>query len=419
MLDTNDLRSVARSLFEEGVRAADPGKAVRDALSSRPLPSTGSGRQIVIAIGKAAASMMKAALPLVRDDALAIAVVNYENQTDIPGCTVYCAGHPIPDENGLQASRQILRVLMSAGSEDHVLCLISGGASALVPAPILGLTLAEKAKTNELMLANGLEISEINLVRQHLSLFKGGGMRRLASPATVRTLIVSDVIGDDPRAIASGPTASLLGSRAEAKKVLDDFGIFDDLPQSARTVFQEDCPELPDNSEDADLEVICSNTISLKAIEKAAAEWSPRIVSAQLSGNVEQVSQELVEEAKQLPTDGKNLLIWGGETTVIVNGTGRGGRNQELALRFALQSGELEGDWVFLSGGTDGRDGPTDAAGALVDQGSSHRLAESDQDIDALLNNNDSYKALDASSDLLMTGATGTNVADLVLFLRG
>lgn len=413
-----DLRSVARALFDEGVRAADPGLAVCNALSSRPLPDTGSGRQIVIAIGKAAASMMKAALPFVSEDALAIAVVNYENKTEIPGCTVYCAGHPIPDENGLQASRQILRVLMSATNEDHVLCLISGGASALVPAPILGLTLEDKAKTNELMLANGLEISEINLVRQHLSMFKGGGMRRLASPATVRTLIVSDVIGDDPRAIASGPTASRLGSREDAKKVLDDFGIFADLPEAVRTVFEEDCVDLPEDTDDADLEVICSNGISLSAIERAADGWSPTIASSQLSGNVEQVSKSLIEQAKQIPTGEQQLLIWGGETTVIVNGTGKGGRNQELALRFALDSAELDGDWVFLSGGTDGRDGPTDAAGALVDQESLKRLNSESSDVFALLANNDSYQALEASGDLLMTGATGTNVADLVMFLR-
>lgn len=413
-----DLRSEVTDLFNVGVRAADPGKAVDDALRSSPLSKPKGGRQIVIAIGKAAASMMKAALPHTGDDTLAIAVVNYENKTEIPGCTVYCAGHPVPDENGLKASRQILRVLMSANEYDSVLCLISGGASALVPAPILGLTLEDKAKTNELMLASGLEIEQMNLVRQQLSMFKGGGMRQLAAPAAVRTLIVSDVISDDPRAIASGPTASPLGSRADACRVLDDFGIFDRLPEAVQKVLREDTTKVTHSDDQPDLKVICSNSLSLEAIKMAGLRWSPQIVSAHLSGNVDDVAKELAEIAAKTPKDQDCLLIWGGETTVVVKGSGKGGRNQELALRFALEAEGIEGDWVFLSGGTDGRDGPTDAAGAIVDGNSARRLNANNSDLDAMLNNNDSNAALAASGDLLMTGATGTNVADLVLFLR-
>ena len=417
-MQKDDLRSVARALFSEGVRAADPYKAVDNALRIRPIPDDGHGRQIVIAIGKAAAAMMRAALPHVREDALAVAVVNYENNTDILGCKVFCAGHPIPDENGLRASRQVLKILLAAGPEDHVLCLISGGASALVPAPALGLSLSDKAKTNALMLSSGMEISEINLVRQHLSIFKGGGMRKLASPATVRTLIVSDVIGDDPRAIASGPTATPLGSRADAVNVLNHYGIFEQLPENVQNVLTDDVLDLPETDDEVDLNVICSNALSLKAIENAATHWSPRIVSSELSGNVDQVVHDLVAEAK-LSTRGEHrLLIWGGETTVVVKGTGRGGRNQELALRFALAAQDLEGEWVFLSGGTDGRDGPTDAAGELVDQNSLDRLLSIDGDVQNMLANNDSNRALAASGDLLDTGATGTNVADLMLFLR-
>ena len=420
MATKTDLRTLVRELFDIGVRAADPAAAVNDALRREPLDRPKSGRYFVVAIGKAACPMAEAALAHVPPGTpvTAMAVTNYENVRDVAGCTVLGAGHPNPDENGLRAGRLVLHLLMAAGANDHVLCLISGGGSALLPAPLPGIALADKIRVNELMLANGLDITETNLVRQQLSLLKGGGLARFAAPATIRTLAVSDVIGDDPRAIASGPTASPLGSLSDATNVLQKRGIWNELPESVHAVLTDSVSPAQQLKAANDIAVICSNKISLEAIANAAGDCSPQIVSGRLNGDVAQAAGKISDFVRQSRTGSNRLLIWGGETTVNLTGTGKGGRNQELALRFALQNEDLPGEWVFLACGTDGRDGPTDAAGGIVDRGTAERVRKARGRPEMLLTNNDSNTALHLAGDLLVCGATGTNVADVALFLR-
>ena len=228
-------RHFARSLFDRAIEAAEPAKAVRNSLLTAPLPAMPGGRLILIALGKAACAMMEEALRHVPESVIpqAIAVTNYENARTVNGCEVIAACHPVPDQNDLTASQRITNALMSAGS-DLVLMLISGGGSALLPSPIAGITLKDKIETNEILLRNGYDISGINLIRQQLSTLKGGRLTRLVSPAPVRSLIISDVIGDDLRAIASGPTVTPIGTMAEAAALLQSHSHFEMLPKSVQ-----------------------------------------------------------------------------------------------------------------------------------------------------------------------------------------
>lgn len=419
-MTAHDLRTVATTLFKAAVVAADPALAVRTALRRAPLPPLSGGRYVLIAAGKAACAMMQEALAHLPDGAAyrAIAVTNYENARAIAGCDVLAAGHPVPDENGLNASKRVAGLLAGAQRHDFVLCLISGGGSALLPAPAEGISLADKIAVNEILLAHGFDITEINLIRQQLSRLKGGGMLCLAHPAQVRALIVSDVIGDDMRVIASGPTAQPIGTRAEAAALLKARGVWALCPRSVQARLSQVAPAGRPAPAQADNALIGSNRQSLQAVADAVADWTPHIVSDRLQGDVAEAADNIVKAIGKTPAKGRQLLIWGGETTVRLTGTGRGGRNQELALRVAQQADAIAGDWVFLSGGTDGRDGPTDAAGGLVDAGTFGRIRAGGLDPVAMLGNNDSYAALKAAGDLLITGATGTNVADVQIFLR-
>ncbi len=401
------MREQAKTLFQVAVAAADPAKALRPHLTDLPAIS---GRYLVIAVGKAACTMAQEALRQV-PDAAAIAVTNYENAREVAGCTVMAAGHPVPDENGEKAGRAVIELLQSAGENDVVLALISGGGSALLPTPVAGITLNDKAEVSRVLLSAGFDITEMNLVRQQLSVLKGGGMARLAAPASVKAYILSDVIGDDLRVIASGPTVSPIGTRADVVALLGQRGVFDQMPDAVRRVL-----ETP--AEQTDLiavenVLVGSNRHSLEAM--FAADPEAKIVSTALVGDVADAARTIIDAAK---THSETVLIFGGETTVTISGTGKGGRNQELALRVAmLAENENLGEWVFLSGGTDGRDGPTDAAGGIVDNGTLGRIRRK-ADVDAMLANNDSYHALKIAGDLLMTGSTGTNVADIQIFIR-
>lgn len=412
-----NLRQIAMDLFQAAVDRADPAKALRLALAHDPLPDMDGGRIFVVAIGKAAAPMMREALDLIPDVHQALVVTNPENLCEIDGARVLAGSHPVPDAASAAAGRAVLDMLADTRDGDRVIALISGGGSALMVAPAPGLTLADKAKVNELLLASGLEINDMNLVRQQLSATKGGGLLRHAAPAEVFGFLLSDVIGDDLRAIASGPTVSSLGSRADARVMLERAGIWDAVPEVVRTHLS--ATEVPEATLFADNRLIGSNGQSLRAMLDAVPDtFDARIVSDALIGDVGDAAEEVsraVEDAT-----GPVALIFGGETTVQLKGDGRGGRNQELALRVASGAeGRLAPGWVFLSGGTDGRDGPTDSAGGLVDSGSITRISEAGGDLAALLENNDSYAALKLADDLILTGGTGTNVADVQVFLRG
>ncbi|OUS05692.1 hypothetical protein A9Q96_10855 [Rhodobacterales bacterium 52_120_T64] len=405
------MRQRAVRLFEAAVKAADPALALRPHLADLPEIT---GRYILISIGKAACAMMEEAIANLPKDARfeAIAVTNYENAREIEHCVVMAAGHPVPDENGEAAGQAVIDLLQTTTTDDVVLALISGGGSALLPAPVNGVSLADKAEVSRILLGAGVDISEMNMVRQQLSRLKGGGMARMAAPATLHSYILSDVIGDDLRVIASGPAVAPIGTRSTARELLVSLNVLKQMPTSVQDYLMINAPEVvAAHSENT---LIGTNGQSLQAIQAASVDGV--IVSGSLTGDVEDAAESILQAALQNPA---NTLIFGGETTVTIRGDGKGGRNQELALRVAMLAEGVDlGEWLFLSGGTDGRDGPTDAAGGIVDRQTMQRIRDSGEDPDALLANNDSYAALKSAGDLLMTGATGTNVADVQLFLR-
>lgn len=404
---TQDLRAEALRLFQIAIEAADPAKALALQLE-RPLQAPEAGKLVLIAIGKAAVPMMEQALRHVTGPFEALVVTNYENARDIAGATVMAAGHPVPDANGLQGAQAVAALLDAATAQDRVIALISGGGSALLPLPAPGLTLADKAQTSEVLLSAGFDITQMNMVRQRLSQLKGGGMARRAAPARLDAFILSDVVGDDLRVIASGPTVAPIGTAADARSLLKP--VWAQLPTAVQAHLSQDppSPDLPNVTNT----LICSNRKSLEAMQAACP--GAQIMNDRLEGNVADVAPYLAKIAQKAAPG--SALLFGGETTVTLTGKGKGGRNQDLALRIALSG--IEGDWVFLSGGTDGRDGPTDAAGGLVDPQSITRMRASNADPKALLANNDAYAALKAADDLIITGGTGTNVADVQILLK-
>ena len=270
-------------------------------------------------------------------------------------------------------------------------------------APIEGVTPVEKAEVSRLLLGAGWDIAEMNLVRQNLSRLKGGGLARAAAPGRVEALILSDVVGDDPATVASGPTVPPLGGPAEAMALLRARGLWERMPASCHAALGRSPEPVPK----AGWRLVGSNRLSVDAM--AAVAPSGRVEAAPLVGDVAEAAARVAEAARR----GEGTTLWGGETTVVLRGDGRGGRNQELALRVARALMGFERRWTFLSGGTDGRDGPVDAAGAVVDQGTLGRIAAAGLDLNEMLARNDSYPTLAAAGDLLMTGTTGTNVADL------
>ncbi|MDP3334242.1 MAG: glycerate kinase [Methylococcaceae bacterium] len=442
-------RAQATSIFLAGVAAADPYLAVKNCLTASDFHLEISSAQSlqtkkrlgrwsrihVIAFGKAACAMAKAALDIIPAQLLAdraIAITNYENVTTINDIEVIGASHPLPDETGFQAAQRCTSILRSAQKDELVLVLISGGGSALIPYPVDGITLEEKIATTNLLLACGASINQINCVRKHLSKLKGGGMAKLAAPADLHALILSDVLGDDLSAIASGPTVPDPTTFSDAIDVLTSRGVWEQTPANVRQHLQNGqqglLAETPKPGDDVFKHtghtLIGSNTISVNATLKTAQElgYQARLYSNQLCGEARNEAEKWSILAKELIVKGISkpiALVAGGETTVTIKGNGKGGRNQEMALAFAIAADKygLTGNWTFLSAGTDGRDGPTDAAGAIVDPDTLTRMINAGVDPVAMLENNDSYAALQSSGDLLITGATGTNVADLQILL--
>ncbi|MDD5579262.1 MAG: glycerate kinase [Methylobacter sp.] len=445
----NAIREDALRIFQAGIGAADPYEAVKRCLSVHGHhieillnPNDPDQKRLgrwskihLIAFGKAACAMARAVLEIIPVHLLAdtgIAVTNYENESVIGNIEVIGAGHPLPDEAGLKAAIKCADIALSAQKDELVLVLISGGGSALIPYPIDGLTLQEKIITTNLLLASGATINQINCVRKHLSRIKGGGLAGMTQPAALHALILSDVLGDDLSAIASGPTVPDKTTYADAVEVLKSKGVWSRVPANVQYYLEQGklgiVPETPkpgakafNNSAHT---LIGSNALSVKAITKAAKHhgYEAKLYSDNLSGEAREEAEKLVIYAKTHIENGiikPVALLAGGETTVTLKGNGQGGRNQEFALAFACaaQKHGLTGNWVFLSGGTDGRDGPTDAAGGIVGPATIQRMTKAGINPIEALKDNDSYAALKSSKDLFFTGPTGTNVADLQILL--
>ncbi len=433
--DLASIRQDALNIFKAGIAAADPYQAVKRYLV--PALFNSYAKVHIIAFGKAACAMAHAAseiIPLHMLTDKGIAITNYENVTKIENIDIIGAGHPLPDDAGFKAAQLIAERVSKAQPNELILVLISGGGSALLPYPAGSITLQEKLLTTNLLLASGATINQINCVRKHLSLLKGGGLAKLAFPAHLHALILSDVLGDDLSSIASGPTVADASTYAEAIEVFKDQGVWDQVPDNVREHLEQGklgaFPETPKPGDDlfktTKYTLIGSNTISLNATLQSANSLGYEAIlyndhlcgEAKLAGTA--FVTQCIERRLKSPLQNKPIaLLAGGETTVTLKGNGHGGRNQEMALAFALAAEQqnLSGNWAFLSGGTDGRDGPTDAAGGIVDTNTLNRMTKASFKPLELLENNDSYTALKASDDLINTGATGTNVADLQIAL--
>ncbi len=431
----------ALDIFLAGVAAVEPRGAVKAHLrrneqrleigeTSIDLPD--NGRVFIIGAGKAAGPMAAAVEELLGERiAGGIAVTKYGHGVELKHTTLLEAGHPVPDQNGLDASFKIMGMLELAGHQDLVICLISGGGSALLPCPAEDLSLGDKMTVTQQLLDCGATIGEINTVRKHLSKLKGGGLARLAAPARLVTLILSDVVGDPLDVIASGPTVADPSTYGQALEILNRYGLTDEVPEKVRHYLEQGDAGLLDETPKPG-EPLFSQNLNLLvgtnrlAVEAAAAKASdlgyhPLILSTTMTGETRHIAaahaamaREIIESGHPLPAPA--CLLSGGETTVTIKGKGKGGRNQEFALAAAL---EIEGlaNVTILSGGTDGNDGPTDAAGAVVDGSTCSRARQKGLDPRHHLEHNDAYPFFQALGDLLITGPTNTNVMDLRLVL--
>jgi hydroxypyruvate reductase len=389
-------------------------------------------RILVVGAGKAGAPMARALEDLLGDNiADGVIVVKEGHGLPLEHVRIHEASHPVPDERGIKGAEEILSLVKGAGERDLVLCLISGGGSALLVAPAEGVTLEDKQEVTRLLLACGADIHEINTIRKHLSRAKGGGLARFAYPATVVSLILSDVIGDDLNVIASGPAVPDTSTFDDTRRVLEKYDIWDRVPVSVQSRIQrglkgdiEDTPKIGDAVfQKCYTELVGTNIQALKAAGQQAEQlgYQTLILSSTVEGEAREVAKVLTAIAKEVRDSGNPLsapacILCGGETTVTIRGDGKGGRNQELALAAALGLDGIE-NIVVLAGGTDGNDGPTDAAGAMADGRTLARARAKDLDPLDYLRRNDSYHFFQALEDLVITGPTLTNVMDVYMIL--
>ncbi len=387
---------------------------------------------VIVGGGKATAPMAKALEDLLGERVRkGVISVKYGFTEKLSIIEVMEAGHPIPDENGVKSTRRILDILKESGERELVFSLISGGGSALLPQPAGGITLAEKQAITKSLLDCGATIEEINTIRKHISAAKGGQMARLAYPATTVNLMLSDVIGDRMDVIASGPFVPDPSTFGEAWEIIEKYKLRD-VPESIRAHLQMGMEKkLPDTPKEGDplFEkvhnfIIGSNILALEAA-RAEAEirgYRPLILSSTIQGETKEVAKVHTAILKEIldsdnPVPPPACIISGGETTVTIRGKGLGGRNQEFCLAAALDLAGLPPRALVLSGGTDGNDGPTPAAGAIVDPLTVEGGAEAGMDAAAYLENNDSYHFFERTEELLLTGPTKTNVMDVRLML--
>lgn len=423
-LEMTKLRRDARAILKAALLAADPTAAVEAALRRRR-DLDRYGRIFVVGAGKAGGTMARAAEKLLGKRIFAGCVnVKDGDAARTKRIELRPCGHPVPDERGVEGAKRIAELCNQAGERDLVICLLSGGASALMPYPAPPISLAEKQETTRLMLACGANIHELNALRKHISLIKGGQLAKMAAPARVLCLILSDVVGDDLDVIGSGPTAPDVSTFETALAVLDKYGLRERVPASVRERLEggEGETPKPGNPLFGKVEniVVGSNQKSLEAAAGAAKALGYRtmILASTIEGETRDVARMHAAIARQIRMSGQPLrapacVISGGETTVTIRGEGKGGRNQEFALAAAMDIAALK-DTLILSAGTDGTDGPTDAAGAIAD---GDTLRRSRRSAEEALRNNDSYPYFEELKDLIITGSTGTNVMDLHLIL--
>jgi hydroxypyruvate reductase len=408
-------RALLEQMFHRAVAQAQPALGVRLHLPERP-----AGRTVVIGAGKASAQMARAFEEAWDGPLTGLVVTRYGYAEACSRIEIVEAAHPVPDEAGFLAARRILETVSGLSPDDLVVALISGGGSSLLPAPAPGLTLDDEQAINRSLLASGAPISVMNLIRNQFSAIKGGRLAAHCAPARVATLVVSDVPGDDPAVVASGPTIPMAGTRELARKYANLYRL--DLPPHAHALLAGDdnLAPLPGDPLFArnSVRTIASAALSLEAAAELARQHGieAAILSDSIEGESRDVAQVLAAMAREVsqrnrPFKKPVVLLSGGETTVTLRGRGRGGRNAEFLLALAIAIDGIDGISA-LAADTDGIDGSEDNAGAFVDGGTATRLRKAGLDPLAALAANDAWGAFNAIGDLLVTGPTGTNVND-------
>ena len=426
------------AVLAAALKAVDPAQAVRSRVRREGARLTVGDdvydldsyrRVFVVGAGKASGPMAQA-LEEILGDRLAGGVVNVKEGYAVPTQRIELieAAHPVPDENGVRGTERILQMAADAGADDLVFCLISGGGSALMELPAAGITLDDVQQLTDLLLRSGATINEVNTIRKHISQVKGGGLARAAAPATLIALILSDVVGNPLDFIASGPTVPDTTTFQDAWGLLGKFDLQDAIPASVRAQLRRGLDgAIPDTPKAGDplfaraaSELVGSNEIAARAALDAATAlgYNTVLVTTWVEGEAREVAKVMAGVAKGLirhhsPVPPPACLIFGGETTVTVRGDGQGGRSQEMALAASLALDGWE-DVAVMAVGTDGTDGPTDAAGGIADGAVRGRAQALGLDPLAFLDRNDSYHFLRQTDALLVTGPTNTNVNDLI-----
>ncbi|MDL2248068.1 glycerate kinase [Tyzzerella sp. OttesenSCG-928-J15] len=410
-----NLRKDAMFIIENTIKQINPEKSVIEALENF------NKQAHILAIGKAAWSMANAAHKALGEKVLGgVVITKYgHSMGKIGDLSIFEAGHPVPDENSIKATDYALDYFSSLGEGDNIVFLISGGGSALFESVAEGISLEDVENISKTLLNSGADISEINTVRKRLSKVKGGKFAQICSPAKIYSLILSDVLGNDFSVIASGPAYADNSTCEQALNIISTYGI--EVPDNVRHLLEKETPKAVKNAESriiGSITMLCDTVAALA--EKCG--YKPYILADNMTCQAREAGSLISSMA--VKAEGTNVfqkpcaLIFGGETVVKVNGNGLGGRNQELALSAALGIGG-NGNICIFSFGSDGTDGPTDAAGGLVDGDSLAKYEKLGYDPIAILNNNDSYTLLKAAGDLLITGPTGTNVNDVAVVLIG
>jgi glycerate 2-kinase len=411
-----EARSILRRLFDAAIASAQPAKVLAAHLPERP-----KGRCIVVGAGKASAAMAAALEAAWADVPMSgVVVTRYGHNAPTQRIRIIEASHPVPDENSLLAVDEILKSVRGLTKDDLVIALMSGGGSALLVAPANGLALADKQAVNKALLASGAGIGEMNVVRKHLSRIKGGKLAQAASPARVVTLVISDVPGDDPATIASGPTVPDGSTPQDALEIVARYKV--DVPERVMAVLKAGTPPVKTAT---DIRMIAAPVMALKAAGKVAESQGlrPLLLGDALEGEARDVGKVLAGMALSaqlhgVPAPAPCVLLSGGETTVTIGSAkpGRGGRNTELLLSAAIS---LQGaaQIYVLAGDTDGIDGTEDAAGAIITPDTLGRARAKGLDARSFLSAHDSYSLFRELGDLVVTGPTLTNVNDFRAFL--
>jgi len=440
------MRSHGESIFRASLKRVDPYEAVRrfvrlegerlllhqEGEPEDALDLQAFDRVLLVGGGKATAPMARAVEDLLGERIKkGIINVKYGFAEKLLRTEIIEAGHPLPDQNGLEGARKIVDLLQSAGERDLVFSLISGGGSALLPLTAGSISLAEKKTLTQKLLECGATIEEINTLRKHISLSKGGQLARAAFPATTVNLMLSDVVGDKMDVIASGPFVPDQSTFKEAWAIIEKYGLTD-IPESIKAHLRKGLEgKIPETPKAGDAvfsrvrnRIVGSNLLALEAAKEEAERMGYRtlILSSTVEGETKEVARVHTAIAREILASGQPLrvpacVISGGETTVTIRGQGLGGRNQEFCLAAALDLTALPSRVVVLSGGTDGNDGPTSAAGAIVDSHTVQRGIQAGVKAAEYLRNNDSFRFFEKTGELLVTGPTKTNVMDVRLVL--